>query len=136
MIVRRGANDLPAGVRRFIERRIESVEQLEVLLFLYREASRSWDAPGVAAALYLPEHQVANLLETLARGGLLDVRLASAMLYRFQPATPTLMLEVKGVADAYRDRRSQLLALLTPRPRQALKDFSDAFRFDKDPEDG
>jgi hypothetical protein len=133
---RRRANDLPTGVRRFIQRRIESVEQLEVLLFLYREASRSWDAPSVASTLYLPEHQVATVLETLARGGLLDVRLASVMLYRFQPATRSLMLDVKAVADAYRDRRSELLALVAPRPRQALKDFSDAFRFTEDPEDG
>lgn len=129
-------DELPAAVRRFIERRIEGIEQLEILLLLHREAARYWDAASVAQSLQLTERNVADHLEALGRQALLDVRIAAAVVYRFNPATPTLALEVKKVADAYRERRGELLALLTPYRHRSLKDFSDAFRFTKDPEDG
>jgi hypothetical protein len=132
-VEQRGA--VPINVRRFVEREIEGVEQLEILLFLHRHPSRSWDAASVAEALNLPARLVANHLETLGRRGLFDVRLASTVLYRFNAATPELAREVDRLADAYRESRGQLLALFMGRHR-SLKDFSDAFRFTKERSDG
>ena len=46
-------SSLPRPVRRFLDDRIDSVEQLEILLLLPRYADRSWNAAAVAAALGL-----------------------------------------------------------------------------------
>jgi DNA-binding transcriptional ArsR family regulator len=128
-------DEFPLTVRRFVQREIDGVEQLEILLFLHRQRARSWDAATVAESLSLPERRVAHHLEALGRRGLLDVRLASTVLYRFNPATPELTRDVALLADAYRERRSEVLEWLAPR-RRTLKDFSDAFRFTKDRDDG
>ena len=130
-----GMDDLLLAVRRFIARRIDSAEQLEVLLLLYRDASRYWDAAGIADALLLPERGVERHLEALGGRNLLDIRLTQSLLYRFNPEPAELALEVKQVAEAYRERRGDVLALLAPR-RKSLKDFSDAFRLSRDPADG
>jgi hypothetical protein len=71
---------IPLGVRRFIERRIKRVEQLEILLLLQRESERYWDAPTVAQSLQLAEWDVADDLEALGRRGLLDIRIAAAVM--------------------------------------------------------
>jgi len=127
---------LPPVVRRFIDQRIDNVEQLEILLLLYREASRYWDVAAVAQAVYLTERSAEGHLETLAGRNLLDVRLTESVLYRFSPAPPELTLDVKQLAESYRERRGELLALLAPRRRKSLQDFSDAFRISGGRKDG
>jgi hypothetical protein len=129
-------DDLPNDIRRFIERRLEGVEQLEILMVLQREPSRFWSAVSVAALVHLSEKHAAGALEALARNGLLDVRIASEVVYRFSPATPAMARDVKLLAEAYSDRRHRVLALLTSRRRRSLKDFSDAFRLNDTDNDG
>jgi hypothetical protein len=127
---------LPAAVRRSLDRHLDSVDQLEVLLFLNRESARFWSAASLSGALHLTEQSAAHCLEVLARRGFLDVRIASEVVYRFSPATPALSDEVTVIAQAYVAQREPILAFLTSRRRQSLKEFSEAFRFSKDPDDG
>jgi biotin operon repressor len=128
-------DDLPAVVRRFLARHIDCVEQLEILVFLRRASSRFFSADSIARSLNLSEARVAVCLEALARHGLLDVRLAADVVYRFSPV-PAMAPEVDTTAEAYSEHRSSVVAFVASRRRQALKDFSDAFRLKKDPEDG
>jgi len=133
----RRSNQLDAGVRSFVERRLDSIEQLEIFILLQAQPTRFFDAAAVAQRLQLSKSRVADDLETICRRGLLDVRIASSVLYRFSPATPALALEADRVTDAYRQRRGDLVELLTSRRRRrSLKDFSDAFRLKGDPADG
>jgi hypothetical protein len=127
---------IPLPVRRFLERRIESVEQLEVLLLLYQFADRSWNAAAVAEALRLLRPAAARSLEALGRRDLLDVRIGDDMWYRFSPATPELTATVRQVADAYREYRTPVMAFVTARRRRPLQDFADAFRIREDDDHG
>jgi hypothetical protein len=127
---------LPTTVRHWLERHIDSVEQLETLLFLEREQARFWSGADIARALQLDLRTTVDDLERLARRGLLDVRIASDVIYRFSPTTPVLLLEVKAMLDAYAQSRGPLLAFVASRHRRALKDFSDAFRWTRDSGDG
>jgi hypothetical protein len=72
----------------------------------------------------------------LARRGLLDVRLSADVVYRFSPATATQSEGVTATVEAYREHRNAVLAFLTSARRPSLKDFSDAFRLSKDPDNG
>jgi hypothetical protein len=123
---------LPQVVRLFIERYIDEVEQLEVLLALCRDAERFWSASAAAEVHCLPRPHAAAILERLARYGLFDVRIASDVMYRFSPASPALALEVEQLVQAYTTHRGELLALIHSPRRRSLKDFSDAFRLTRD----
>jgi len=122
-------------VRRFLERRVDNIEQLEIVLLLSQYSDRSWTAADVASSLRLVERAAAAHLETLAARHLLDVRLGHDVRYRFSPATPELSAIVKQVAETYRDQRSEIVAFVSAR-LQSLRDFADAFRLKKDRDDG
>ncbi len=115
------SNDISADVRRFVERRIDRIEQIEILLFVRRDTARFWTAADVGQALDLSERRVTDDLETLARRGLLDVRIGSEVVYRFSPATPALLQDVQRLAEVYADRRSDILAFVSR--RRSLRDF-------------
>lgn len=128
--------DLPANVRRFLDKRVDGVEQLEILLLLSHHADRSWDAAAVADALRLTARAAASHLEALARRELLDIRVGEDMRYRYSPVTEGQAAAVKRLAAIYRDNREQVLALVTARRLRSLQDFADAFRIHEDDDDG
>jgi hypothetical protein len=127
---------IPPTVKQFLERRIESVEQLEVLLLLQQYADRSWNAAAVGDALRLTVGAAARSLEALGRRDLLDVRIGDDVWFRFSPATPDLAATVRQLADTYREARTPIITFVANRRRRALRDFSDAFRIREDEDNG
>ena len=127
---------LSPAVRRFLGRHIDRVEELKVLVFLAREPSRFWSAAAVARSVHLPKQSTVLCLEDLARRGLLDLRLGTDVVYRFDPATPELHRGITPVFEAYRGHRTEVLAFPTSLRRSSLKDSSDAFRLGKESDDG
>jgi hypothetical protein len=79
---------IPPAVRRFLDQRVDDVEQLEIVLLLQRHGDRSWSAADVADALRLGTRRVEQQLEALAGRDLLDVRLGGDVRYRFNDARP------------------------------------------------
>ena len=75
---------IPAEIRDFILRHINSVTQLEALLLLRRHPGDTWDLPTTARRLYATEQVVAQVLAPLCHDGLLSV---SAGIYRYDCAT-------------------------------------------------
>ena len=118
---------VPADVHRFLTGSIDSVEQLEVLLLVHRTPDRYWDAAGIADHLGLRQHDVAGLLEALARKNLLDVRLGERIKYRYEPATVSQRDAVQQINELWRDQRQLIIAAVAIK-RHGLSDFSDAFR--------
>lgn len=119
---------IPPAVRRFLDQRVDDVEQLEIVLLLQRHSDRSWSAADVADALRLTTRRVEQQLEALAGRELLDVRLGGDVRYRFKPATDALASTTRQLADCYRDRRSEVVSFVSSRGLRPLRDFSDAFR--------
>jgi hypothetical protein len=127
---------IPREVRQFLERSIEGVEQLEILLLLSHYPERSWDAAAVADQLRLTPRIAAAHLEALGRRALLDVRIGDAVRYRFSPLSEQQAALVRQLAALYRDARGPILAFVAERRRRALEDFADAFRIGEDESDG
>jgi hypothetical protein len=123
--------ELPPGARRVLERDLEGIEQLEVVLLLRRYTDRYWDAEMVAHRVGLPVQPIVSALEALARRGFLDVRLAGSIKYRYSPAAPEQREAMDAIASLWRTSRAVVLDAFTTK-RQALRDFSDAFRLGKD----
>jgi hypothetical protein len=86
--------------------------------------------------VHIPDSAAARCLEALASRGLLDVRIASEVLYRFSPANNAVACDMEGLAEVYGQSRGPLVAFVTSQRRRSLKDFTDAFRITREDGDG
>jgi hypothetical protein len=114
-------------VRKFIFQSIDSVELLEVLLYL-RQHFQEWkNADHVSRELRSNRDSILSRLEFLESLGLLEKK---DQLYRYFPLTPEQDETVSRVAEDYKTKRHQILELIFSPSRQA-KQFADAFLFNK-----
>lgn len=117
----------------FLRERVESFEQLEILLLLHRDQNESWTAANVAAELRLSQGLAGDALDHLCRGNLLDVRVGKdSLVFRYAAGTPELVAAVDRLARAYRERRIDVLRLLSTQAvdrvrTSAIRLFADAF---------
>jgi DNA-binding MarR family transcriptional regulator len=118
---------VPPEVRRFLAASIDKVEELEMLLLVQRAPDRYWDADAIADHLGLRPSDVARSLEALAGKNFLDVRLGETIKYRYGPMTSVQRDALRQIQELWRDQRQQIVAQVASK-RQALTDFSDAFR--------
>lgn len=123
---------ISADVRRFISAYIDSVELLEVLLLLRASAEREWSADSVSGELRSNPASVAKRLTDLCERGLVSMRESAPPLYAYHPGTAELDSAVKGLAQAYAERRTRVIDLIFSKPIDTLRHFSDAFKFRKD----
>ncbi len=126
---------IPDGVRRFLLEHVETYEQLNVLLFLHRNADRGWTAGEVAEKIGLPQAELAGpALEFLCTKNLLDVRVGEELIFRYAPAGLDTHQLVRDLARADQEAHGALLASLSENAverirTQAMRTFADAFMF-------
>lgn len=118
---------LSEEIRQFIAKHIDTVAQLEALLFLHSRAGQAWDVAAIAKRLYANEHELAQGLANLERDGYL-VRAETG--YRFQ-CSAERQANVDKLADTYARQLIPVTNLVHSKPRN-LKAFSDAFKFRRD----
>jgi hypothetical protein len=119
-------NGLPEDVHRFLHQNIESVEQLEVLLLLWRTPERGWTSDAVATAVYSHPSSVVRRLAMLLGQGLLREREPGC--YQYAPRTADIHHTVTRLDQAYRERRVAVITLIASKPIENVRAFSDAFR--------
>lgn len=128
------AEEIPAAVRQFIQSTIDSVDHLEVLLFLMSNPDRGWTVSELGERIRLtPEALVATLAD-LHVANLLAITAGPHLpLYRYAPESTALALEVaQSLHLAYKERRESVIQLIYTRPLDNIKVFADAFRLKKD----
>jgi DNA-binding IclR family transcriptional regulator len=113
----------------FVDRHIESLEHLEILLLLAAQ-DRSWSALEIFQKIQSSQASVEQRLQALVAAGLLtkDER----GLFRFAPKDEQTRQLVKDLADAYRTRRVRIIEAIYTRKTDAVQSFADAFKFRKD----
>jgi hypothetical protein len=119
-------NGLPEDVHGFLHQNIESVEQLEVLLLLWRTPERGWTSDAVATAVYSHPSSVVRRLAMLLGQGLLREREPGC--YQYAPRTADIHHTVTRLDQAYRERRVAVITLIASKPIENVRAFSDAFR--------
>jgi len=88
---------LTRAVQDLVMRHIDSVIQLEALLFLRERPAEPWDLQAIARQLYAPDAQLLAALSDLCRDGLV-LRAGTSYIYASdQPAAP----QIDALADAY-----------------------------------
>jgi hypothetical protein len=118
---------IPGAVRNLIVRHIDSVAQLEALLFLNARSGEQWDTATVAKRLYAPVSDTAAALAALTEDGFL-VRQGEHYRYARRPDRDAT---VEALAEAYAHFLIPITNLIHSKPRHA-RAFSDAFKFRKD----
>ena len=119
------ARTLSDDVFNFIVSHIHSVEELEVLLILQGEPTRSWTAHEVDERIRSHPGSIAQRLAGLSTIGLLE---ASGDRYRFSPNTPELAATAAALLAAYRSRRIEVIETIFTKPKRELVSFSNAFK--------
>lgn len=123
-------------LQRFLTGDIGSVECLDVLLFLYRHATRWWGAQTLAAELEMPAGALQLHLEHLSAHNLLDVRITESVIYCYRPARSDLSQLVDDIARAHYLQRDAVMTVLTGRASESARLFAEAFQIRKGKRDG
>lgn len=112
----------------FLQQRLPSIEQIEIVLLLRRDRERAWSAPEVAQDLRMPPESAAMRLFLLASGGMLSFEAAGgAPRYRYLGADEALVNELAGAYES--DRNGVAAAIGTP--ADPIRSFADAFKLKK-----
>lgn len=115
-------------VGRFIADYIDSVETLDVLLFLYRGREKEWGAAAVSRELRGNPASVAKRLADLCLRGLLSLRVTTDLQYRYCPNDEAVELLVDELAQIYLKQRGSVIKLIFSKPLDKITVFADAFR--------
>jgi hypothetical protein len=122
------AGDVPADVRRFLAERIDSAEQLEILLLLQREPQREWTALDVSQAIYTVPASATMRLESLVASGFASSTGDADPRYQYAPASDEIRRQIEALATAYRADRVGVIKLIFSKPPDPVQSFADAFR--------
>jgi hypothetical protein len=119
---------IPAAIREFILRVIDSVAHLEALLLLRAHCETPWDAASTAKRLYITEPQAAEVLHHLSQENLLSVDDGR---YHYHVQPPEVIALIDRLASAYSKQLIPITNLIHAKPRR-IREFADAFKFRKD----
>ena len=119
---------LPAEVREFLARHIDSIAQLEALLLLRSAPDTAWNAQGTAERLYIDEKEAWETLVHLATQGFLT---QDAGGYKFAPQSEEMSRTVGLLADHYKRQLIPITNLVHTKPRR-IRQFADAFKLKRD----
>jgi hypothetical protein len=119
---------IPADVRDFIIRHIDSVAQWEALLLLRANPGDAWDVRKIARRLYTGENEIARLLAQLCHDGLLTVNDGT---YRYEGGSPEQREIVDRLAAIYSRHLIPVTNMIHGKPGRIRK-FAEAFKFRKE----
>lgn len=117
---------IPDDLLAFMGSAIKSVWTLELLLFLRRNASRSWTADELVRELRGSEFVVSQGLSELGAAGLVSPD--GGETYRYAPAAPYLDGLVGRLEETYAARPSTVVRAILTAPNDKLQTFADAFK--------
>jgi hypothetical protein len=125
-------DEFPADLKDFITRHIESVAQMEALLWVRQDPDHQWSAEELSKGLYLTSDMCETMLADLQRRGFLVREGDAPAIYRYQPADPMMDKIIGRLADVYQERRVAVITQIHSRPIDKVQTFADAFRLRRD----
>lgn len=118
-------------VDEFILEQIDTVPHLEALLLLWNSRPKQWTVEEMANALYVPSGVARNILQGLARRGLL-ARQGAPDLYGYESGKRDGLIQ--AVDAAYRRNLIRISRMIHSKAAPGIREFAQAFRFTKDRE--
>jgi hypothetical protein len=122
---------LSGELRALLEQNLTSIDQVEIVLLLMREPTRSWTAPEVAAALRMAPEAAAMRLFLLASAGIITFEAKGVPRYRYAVSDEPQDLLLRELAELYEKDPGALAAAVNVSPPDPVRSFADAFKLKK-----
>jgi DNA-binding MarR family transcriptional regulator len=126
------ANDFPAEIEQFLAQHIESLAQLELLLYLRSHPDRGWTCQDLSKQLYIAPDVCTSIVADLERRGFILRDAANSDLYRYRSTGVATDQLIDQLADLYQQRRVAVITQIYSRPVKNVQTFADAFRLRKE----
>jgi len=126
-------SELPAEVKQWIDRQIETLAQLETLLLLREAPERTMSVDQIAKALYVPIVSATAVLRELERRGTVKTATATPLSFQLQPADASTERIIEQLAQLYAERRVAVISHIYSKSTSKVQTFADAFRLKKEP---
>ena len=117
----------------FIQKCIDRLETLDLLLLLQSTSKRTWTIKQLSDEMRSSALATESALATLLAQGLVAKEDETS---HFRPITPELEETTRRLAACYRERRTAVIAVIFSRPSDAVRSFAEAFRIKKGRSDG
>jgi len=124
---------IPHDLALFIQRCVDRLETLDLLLLLQSNTARAWTVQQLSDEMRSSRFATESALAVLLRHELIA---NDGDTFRFHPLTPELEQTTQRLAACYRERRTAVIAAIFSRPSEAVRSFAEAFRFKKGGSDG
>jgi hypothetical protein len=119
-------------VYRFIFDHVDSVPHLEALLLIWNTRPSPWSVEDLARRLYVERSVTRVLLQDLARRELIANAASSQEQYFYASKSLERDKLIAAVDAKYRLEVVEVSTLIHRKASSALRDFADAFRFNKE----
>lgn len=119
-----------APLQSFLQQRLPSIEQIEIVLLLRDQRDRAWAATEVAASLGMPAESAAMRLFLLASAGVLLFEASGVPKYRYSSADDATDALITELAEAFENDRPSVAAAVGA-PPDPIRSFADAFKLKK-----
>lgn len=113
----------------FIRSSVKTVWSLELLLFMRRNAKRSWTPDELVRELRSSRTIVAETIAVYVQGGIVREEETG---FRYGPATVELDWVVEQLAGEYAERPTAVVNAIVEAQSNKLQDFANAFRIKRD----
>ncbi len=123
-------NSIPHEIREFLSDCIESVSQLELLLFIFERKDTIWKADELSRELRTHSTMASRQMELLYQKGILSK--TSEGQFKYAPTRPEIHQRVSSLFNIYHERPVAIVTFIFTKPEDKLKGFADAFKFKKD----
>jgi hypothetical protein len=123
-------SELGEDLKRFIAEYIESVERLEILLLLARNAEKAWTASEVYQHIQSSMASVGQKLGELATTGF--AKREGNGCFRYEANSPQRKVLVEELDKAYRTLRIKVIEAIFSKRSEQIQKFADAFKIKKD----
>jgi len=121
-------NELSNELSRFIKQYITSLEQLEILLLLYKQPDRSWTIEEVFKVIQTNLDSVAARLTGLVSSGLAVAETPDHPTFRFHPQTDEIAQRVAELQKAYSSSKYKIIETIFAPTRDQAQKFADSFK--------
>lgn len=118
-------------MRAFVEQRLNSVEQIAVLLLLRANPDRAWSVEEISKELRSTASAIERRLADLETSGVLTPANGAGTV-KYTPSSRDISDAVTQLAGAYRDQPARIIELIYSKPPYSIRAFADAFKLKKD----
>lgn len=121
-------DNLPDEIRGFIREYIHTVEALEILALLRRDATKQWTVSAIFKAILSNEESIARRLNEFSQYGFVKEDIATSS-YTYNAENQQLDQLLNLTLQAYATRPVTVVEMIFRPEPTSLQSFADAFRF-------